>query len=466
MGAFAHRNASAEALGAAVDRDRLRPPARRTAATAPLLLLFSIVFLYTPLYFIGDYAVTVGGVCAVIVLAATVLANGSNVRGVEYLVAAIVYPVIVYAAHVAFGTKYAVDFSRFILSFCLWVLSASIVWAAFQRKCLLLAQWAYPALVGLTALGSIQFVGAKYLGTWIGFDIVAPLVSFDLYDSYLGLGVSDKLRAIGTYYEPSMFGRVIVTLMAICLFQGRSLSGIIAIFAVNIVTTQSFGLLIFGALVIMFFVRISLKHILLVLLCSAFGFIVFYDFVLGRISGGEEISTDSTYIRMVIPLDALSVTLTDFPFGVPIGANAAVVQNTIYGKYLNFAETKITNGLYELILYFGWPGILVAAALTALMFFAYATGQRAVAIIVANLLLATAVSSSYLSLESSLLLYVLIASLRSSEQGSRSVPASATIAAAGARLPGTARRAPAGRRPLGAGGRFRTGQWAHVSPRP
>jgi hypothetical protein len=81
------------------------------------MLLCAVVLLYAPLLFIGEYAVTVGGVCAVIVLAATVLANGGNSRGVEYLVAAIVYPVIVYAAHVALGTKYAVDFSRFILSF-------------------------------------------------------------------------------------------------------------------------------------------------------------------------------------------------------------------------------------------------------------------------------------------------------------------------------------------------------------
>jgi hypothetical protein len=250
--------------------------------------------------------------------------------------------------------------------------------------------------------------------------------------------------------------------MAICLFQGRSLSSIIAIFAINIVTTQSLGLLIFGALVIMFFARITLKHVLLVLLCATLGVIVFADFVLGRISGGEDISTDSTYIRMVIPLDALSVTLADYPFGVPIGANAAVVQNTIYGKYLNFAETKITNGLYELILYFGWPGILVVAALTALMLYSYAIGQRAVAVILANLLLATAVSSSYLSIESSLLLYVLVASLRSAEQGA----SAAGMVAEGARPRGSARPASLGRRPLGARARFRTGQATHASPRP
>jgi hypothetical protein len=123
----------------------------------------------------------------------------------------------------------------------------------------------------------------------------------------------------------------------------------------------------------------------------------------------------STYVRLVLPLEPLGELLRDYPLGLPIGSNAKFVENTLAKNY-GLEETKITNGLYELVMYFGVIALIGIVLALWYMVRAAMRKETTNALIIAYLLLSTAVSSSYLSIESSLLTYFFIAALRSIEK--------------------------------------------------
>lgn len=367
-----------------------------------------VLLLYCPLIAITDsYSVTVGGIAALFVVVAGLMLLRPPYRGIRFLVIALGFPLIVYGAHLALHTIYALEFSRFIQSYGLWTVSALLIWLSFQNTRLWSGWDERVALVVISVLGAIQFFGARLLGTFWGFSLVQPLVGFDIFNSYLPLYSPQAARAIGTYYEPSMLGRVAVTLATMLLVRTKKLWLPAVFIAINFVTTLSLGLVILAASTVTFYYGRFSRRTFQGLIALAVLLIPLQGFLATRLVGQQ---SESAYRRVVAPLLVVPTVLAHYPIGVPVGSNELAVEQTI-GK-TGYSEQKITNGVFEILLYSGIFGIFGILWLLGLLIRYTMTGQRRLALVLLFLLLSTAASSSFFSIESSLLLYLFIMRLR------------------------------------------------------
>jgi hypothetical protein len=378
-----------------------------------VMFTLSTIFLYAKIVSIGDYTITIGGMMGILIIALSIFINRAGLRQFTPLLLAIVAPICIYLMHVLVGSQYAIEFSRFGLSYGLWVVSMIIIWCAFQKRTVISNPNILWSLIALGGLGAAQFFGESVFHTQLAYELVAPLFSFDIFDSYIFTNQSFD-RAIGTYYEPSMFGRVTATLLTMLIVQSKSFLLPLALFALSLVTTRSLGMLIFGGINISLMYREFPRRFTYMIVGLILSLAILPTFLLDRLSErrDNDVATSSTYVRLILPLEPIAELLYEYPLGLPIGSNAKFVEDAVAKGY-SFAETKITNGLYELVMYFGVVSLIGIAAAIYAMIKAAATKNTTRALIIAYLLLSTAVSSSYLSIESSLLTYFFIAVVRS-----------------------------------------------------
>lgn len=376
---------------------------------------FVVLLLYARVGAIGTYPITVGNLFAATLIVLSLYVNFPLYRGLRALMMAIYLPLLLYGIHLFSETRYAIELSRFLLSYSLWIVSITIVWCAFQKRAILNSPNPLWGLIALSTIAGAQYFGMTLFNWSMPFDIVAQFAIFDLYNSYVNIISSEGIRAIGTYYEPSMLGRVAVTLATMLMVHSGQflLPGIMLIFC--FIVSKSFSIVVLAGInYVIYYGSFSRKLLYLGLPLIA-GILFLPKIIADRLYIGEGgVAENSTYSRVVLPLEALSSVLLQYPLGVPIGANETVTQNTLSREY-GFREEKITNGLYEIILYFGVPAIFFVGYLFWWMLKCYIRGDRSNALIIAYLLLSTAASSSYLSLESSVLVYFFIVSMRASK---------------------------------------------------
>ena len=369
-----------------------------------------VLFLYTPLLEVSDYFLTFGGLAALFIVVARF--PYTRPSALFWMIGLSVYPLFVYFVHSAFGSAWSVDLSEFAGSYALWIVSAALLVSAYLTPVTDIRVPENLLLAVLTSLGFLQFIMARLFGSTIGFDIIAPLISFDIYDSYLALLQTEFARAMGTYYEPSIFGRIVATLAAMLLVKSRQPLLPIFYIVVNTITSQSFGLLAMGFLIFaVWYGKLSARWIPLAFV-TTLALIASYGFIATRLEGVTE--QGSTYIRLIAPLEALYAVLSQYPIGLPLGSNEIVVRYLLAPA--GFAEAKITNGVYELILYSGLLGVGLTLAGLLIMLRLTAFGHKTAALTVMMLIFATVASSSFLSIESSLLLFIFILSLRHYEK--------------------------------------------------
>lgn len=374
--------------------------------------VFTLVIfcLYVPLFNVGRYPVSFGTISAGIILTIALYKNRNNLKYLPLYSVFIVYPVLVYVIHLVGETEYAIPADRFGLSYALWVVSITLVWSAFQDRPAFSYTQTWLPLILLLALGVLQHFGTLYLGTTLGYDIVAPIVNVDLQNSYVRTAVENG-RAIGSYYEPSMFGRVVATLATMQLVATGNVVLSAGSLLLAIAVSNSFGLLVLGAISLSICYVKSLRQLLLI--CAIFGLsaLLFSDLILRRVdvsvSGG---GPSSTYVRLIAPINAVVDILLGYPIGVPIGSNELVVARTLTSSL--FLESKITNGLYEFLLYFGDFGVLIVLIVTVTAAWSWVHGRTRESLVAAYAVLSVMASSSYLSIESSVLLYFFIRSMR------------------------------------------------------
>jgi hypothetical protein len=318
-----------------------------------LVFTFSVVLLYAKIGMVGEYIVTVGGVMAGLIVAVNLYANRGEVRWLGPLAIAIMAPVCIYLMHVVVGSTYAIEPQRFILSFGLWVVSVILIWCSFQKYTVVGNPNVIWSLVLLGTLGAAQFFGQSVLHSDFAYRLVAPILTIDLADTYVRNIEGGFDRAIGTYYEPSMFGRVTMTLITMLFVKTRALIQPLAFFALSLVTIRSLGMVALGGINISLLYREFPRRFIYMMMGLALCLTILPTFMLDRIQevdGGA--GPTSTYVRLVLPLEPLGELLRDYPLGLPIGSNAKFVENTLAKNY-GLEETKITNGLYELVMYFG-----------------------------------------------------------------------------------------------------------------
>lgn len=373
-----------------------------------IVVTLVVLLLYCPLFPLTEnYSLTMGGVAALIIATAGIMLLRPPYRGIRFLVVALGLPLLIYGAHMLMNTPYALDFNDFVQSYGLWTISSILIWLGFQNVRLWSSWDVRPALVVMTAIGALQFFGARIFGTFWGFTLVQPLVGFDLFKSYLPLQTAQTARAIGTYYEPSMLARVSVTLATMLLVRTNRLWLPMLFIAANFVTTLSVGLVVLAAGTLAFYYGRFSRRTIQGLIALAILLVPLQGFLSERLVGQQ---SESAYRRVVAPLLVLPTVLAHYPIGVPFGANELVVERTI-GKS-GYGEQKITNGVFELLLYMGVIGIGIVIWLLVLLIRYTVAGQRRFALTLLFLLLSTAASSSFFSIESSLLLYLFIVHLR------------------------------------------------------
>ncbi len=372
----------------------------------------AVIFLYVVIIPIGSFNLTVGSVlCGLFVFYRLI-----NIRSIDADLAIagffIIYPAVVMFFFTLTNSSLAPDAPQFFRSYSLWVVSVLAISLSFSRRKIVLPQTIFPLILLILALMITQTLG-KSFGTSIGYDIVIPLLRIDASNSYLNL--ANTTRAIGFYYEPSMCGRVLTTLC----FIDYSLSGKairnLAAWAACLLLTQSIGVIILGAILSLVLIARSARGILLLTIFGAFATVLAMPFVTLRMER-ESQNTDesSSYRRTQAPLDTIRFSITKYPAGVPIGSAETLAHITGYDK--KTGEVKITNGTYEFLTYFGVISFVIVGILTCFFIYYMTIGNRERAAAIIYIMISTALSGSYLSIESSLLTALFVGSMMVSEQ--------------------------------------------------
>lgn len=376
------------------------------AAFAGIWTSIAIFLLYAELFKIGDYALTIGGIaCFSLILTQFLHAATAPPRYALALLAALVTPIAIYLGHLVIQSAYAVDGSRFFKSYALWATSCLCIWCGFCGS-LKMDSKLTPLIFLIALLGVTQYICTAFL-SWDGpYIFTDALYIRNLMDGYVGYYMSKDPRAIGPYYEPSMFGRVLATLCAIELvrsgFSKSTLTFVVLTTALVMASSRStsFVVLLLGLVAPFVIQRIPPWLRIATTLATT---LVAATIALKGLDFAPSTMDASFYRRVVQPMLVLKSVLSSYPFGTPIGANATISQ-TILSMQTQGFEAKITNGVYEFLILFGILGIAVVATLIALYAWAVFNDRPKVAFAIGVLVLSTAASSSFLSIESSFLI--------------------------------------------------------------
>lgn len=367
----------------------------------------AILLLYTYLTNISSYTLTVGGVFAIIII----LITGSRLKVLFWPLALglffILWPLLVMAGSVFVGAGLTPEPLEFATSYALWLVSVTLLTLAFittkdvQLRGILMVQ------IVLTGLMAAQFIGARFTGNMIGYEVVAPLLSEDIFGSYLGLEFRDGARAIGTYYEPSMCARVMGTICFIDLMRGGRVARNICFLIATLLFTQSLGLIVMICTIGVIIYGRSIKRIGIYLILL----IILSIIAVPLFSSRSFSDRGSTYVRIMAPIEAITFSMTNYPAGIPIGSMENLAKDS--GFFRNTMESKITNGVYEFTIYFGLIGLVLLTTIVIYAMFMFYVGETEISSALMYLLISTALSGSFLSIESSLLTYFYIVSARS-----------------------------------------------------
>ncbi|MET3800917.1 putative colanic acid polymerase [Clavibacter michiganensis] len=214
-------------------------------------------------------------------------------------------------------------------------------------------------VVGLSVLQ----VAVGTLGSEAFFNVFGRFQYLYEYQPYLQFNPIP--RAQGFFLEPSYDAFVIGTLTLISLLTGRHFRGTIAVGILGILMSRSAtGLLLLLIIGVVVALRSRPGASIVVLSGLAVVGIASGTYLQARL---ESFSTSgsSTNYRLVAPLQVLGDTLLHTPIGHALGS----VSNILLGYDLyNGAElgTSLDNGLYVLVFYFGWIGVVLIAALAVM----------------------------------------------------------------------------------------------------
>ncbi|WP_125471606.1 MULTISPECIES: hypothetical protein [unclassified Sphingomonas] len=374
----------------------------------------AIIFLYAKVAAFNRYAITIGGIfcpIAFILSLRRFLLNPFVIMSSAFF---IIWPLIVMVGCTVFQSSLTPEFNQFIASYSLWAISVLLISMAFLTRKPMGFSETFVINIIILFFATLQWLGTSIFNTYIGYDIVQPLLGSDLFNSYLNIEDIDKARAIGTYYEPSMCGRVIGTLCLIDVIRTKKVARNLLIVLIGLAATKSLGLIILVAVLGVVLLGRNVKELVSLVLAGLVLFSIQGALVSQRLvtQAGDQYS--STYRRIIAPIETLGFAAIHYPLGIPIGSAELLAERTGYA--VETGESKITNGTYEFITYFGLLGILVLASVLFSSFTLVAYGEREYAACILYIGMSTALSGSFLSIESSLLTYFFISSCISARE--------------------------------------------------
>ena len=405
---------------------RLHPADPPERLPLRLLAAASVLGRYVRVGEVGSYAVTLGGVAAAAVLLASLREVRLPLAPLAIAAALLLWPLLLFLGASLAEAALLPTPDAFLQSYALWAASVALIGLAFlsTRPLQLPGSFALASMILLVA--GAQWLVAGLAGSLAGFELVAPLLGIDLVHGYLRMEPGWGVRAIGLYYEPSMCGRVLGTLAFIDFLQHRRAMRAAGVLLAALLLTKSLGLLVLAAAIGTILLGRSRRGALALASLAVLVAGMQGAAIEQRLRNDAAVQAEaSTYRRTVAPLAPVAETLAAYPAGVAIGAAELVAAASGYAE--RTGEAKITNGIYEFLLYFGVMGAAALAAallgIAALML----AGRREAAAALLYLLLSTAISGSFLSVESSLLTYYFVAACRAAARPCR--PAAETNAA-------------------------------------
>ncbi|SKA82250.1 putative colanic acid polymerase [Agreia bicolorata] len=216
----------------------------------------------------------------------------------------------------------------------------------------------FVALVFVATMSVLQVV-TGYLGSVAFFN---PFGSAQyLYQYKPHIEFVEFPRAQGFFLEPSYDAFVIgsLTTALLCLGKRQLLSVLFG--AIGLLACQSAtGLIIFAAVLVVVAIRSGPAIRLTALVLVSATLVIAGSTVIGRLDSIGTTSTSANY-RILAPLEVLRDTLLNSPFGRPLGSVAKTLST--YGLQNGVTQgTSLDNGLYVLVFYFGWTGLIAVCA--------------------------------------------------------------------------------------------------------
>lgn len=262
------------------------------------------------------------------------------------------------------------DFVQFLRTYALWMVSAMTITIALIAPLKGELRIETPAFVALAVI-----LGCLLLQT-------IPAMSgdtsyFNLFGShqYFGevqletLAVDERLRPPGFYLEPSFCAYMVTSLFAICLMAGRYEGPALVLAGISLLLIQSLtGLIGFVVVCAVYFFSAKSKFSggAYVALIMGVGFVflatsLYSQYVVDRADQVSSVGS-STYYRTVGLLPVIADVLTEYPLGFALGRVREVIPKYMIPHGLGYGES-IDNGLYLLVFYFGWVGLVMVGYL-------------------------------------------------------------------------------------------------------
>ncbi|MFP7761485.1 putative colanic acid polymerase WcaD [Marisediminicola sp. LYQ85] len=172
-------------------------------------------------------------------------------------------------------------------------------------------------------------------------------------------------RAQGFFLEPSYNAFVIASLATALLCTGKAVRLTIVLALSGLAAAQSAtGLLVFLAIVALIGIR-SRPRTAVPIAVAALALVgVLGGSLIDRLASITDTGSSANY-RLLAPLEVVADVLQSYPFGLPLGSIYDVVRT--YGLTMfGVQETaSLDNGIYVVIYYFGWLGLVAVLAMAA-----------------------------------------------------------------------------------------------------
>lgn len=326
----------------------------------PPLIFLAIIFQHFRLFYIAGYEATLGlflGFIVVVLLIARVqltLVVGAwiSLLAVSSL-SALLSPETV-------STDYVETLTLFVLAIFIIVSAfGDLSWDYLRSDGLVKSLLCTLSIIVLISVGQVL------LGS-LGSDLLFNPFGSNLYlhEYRPNIGLVQFPRAHGFFLEPSYNAFVIGSVAAalLCLDRFRKLTVTLAV--LGLVACQSATGLLLLVLLLTFVAIRSRPAIAIAAVGTIFAVVLYAgDYLWIRLlSFGTEGS--SAYYRVFAPVEVLMDVLTDNPLGMPLGSVEQVMGR--YGLEMAGVQAKsLDNGLYVIIFYFGWLGVLLLLVMLA-----------------------------------------------------------------------------------------------------
>lgn len=261
------------------------------------------------------------------------------------------------------GEDYFRTFALVVMSATLVVISlppsthSDQTWRGMERG-VIVAVW-------VVSVMSLVQVVTGYLGSEVFFN---PWGAFQyLYEYKPYLQWNPIPRAQGFYLEPSFDAFVLGSMLFILLVRRRANPATVIVTVGGLLAARSATSIVILLLLLGMYAIVSHRSLYGAAALIAV-IVVTWGELMRRVSSIFDLSSSGNY-RLIAPLRVLEDVVFSSPLGSPLGSVETVLRqyDLLNGSR---AGTSLDNGIYLLVFYFGWAGVLLVAILAVAAIYA------------------------------------------------------------------------------------------------